>query len=332
LTEGVQRQHGGEMKLPAISIITPCRNGVRYLSEALESLHRQHYPYLEHLVLDAGSTDGSLEVLARYSGSTVVSEPDSGSHDAMNKGVARATGDVIGFLNVDDFYPDGVLHDVGRLMAADPQVDVVVGQSIVFEDDERGRHIVSLRTHSRGDGFWMPELTFGVPGFCGCFFRRRVFKHVGSFVNDYDIAGDRHFLMRVALAGMRPALLNKPAIWYRLHAGSRTINRAKPNLVEISREYFRMGLELSRASADHREMRRCFLAWNAFEGAKLVVRDLTAGHVQLAAQTFVELSRQNPLWPLRLVHALPLRAAVHRLDAPTPVSLIPSGQTASGTE
>jgi glycosyltransferase len=311
------------MTLPALTIITPSRNGERYVEEALDSVQRQRYPKLEHLVMDGGSTDATVRIVAARAGVTLVSEPDEGSHHAMNKGLARASGEVVGFLNVDDLYPDGVLHEVGRLMAADPSLDVVVGQSVVFEDDDSGRHVVSWRTHSRANGLWVPELTFGVPGFCGCFFRRTVFERVGKLNNDYDFTGDRHMLIRVALAGMNAALLGRPTIWYRMHARSRTINRQKTHLREISREHFRMAREFAKLAGANEELRRCFLAWHALAGAKLVLRDLIAGRGAAAIDTFVTLGRHDPAWTLRLAHALALRAAVRRLDSDAPAQRAP---------
>jgi glycosyltransferase involved in cell wall biosynthesis len=302
------------MKLPRITIITPCRNGERFIAEAIESVERQHYPDLEHLVLDGASTDGTLALLARHPSVEVVSEPDDGAHDAMNKGIARSTGEVIGFLNVDDLYPDDLLVAVANVFASDPQVDAVTGQTAVFEDDERGRHLVFLRTHAAEDGLWLPELTFGVPGFCGWFFRRRVFERVGNFNNEYFMAGDRQFLMRMALSGMTSRVLGRTTICYRLHPGSQTINREARNRMILSREYFRMAQDFSRADAGRLDVRACFLAWNAFEGAKLIIRNMLAGRIVDASRTIVALSRHNALWPLSLVHGLALRRAVHRLD------------------
>jgi glycosyltransferase involved in cell wall biosynthesis len=148
---------GAVARLPRITILTPCLNGARFVVDAIKSVRRQGYPELEHLVLDACSTDGSLALLAGFSGVRVLSEPDGGTHDAMNKGIALATGEIVGFLNVDDIYPDGALTEVGKLFAEDPDLDVVVGQSAVFEDDASGtRTVRRVRTHRAAAGLWIP--------------------------------------------------------------------------------------------------------------------------------------------------------------------------------
>jgi glycosyltransferase involved in cell wall biosynthesis len=300
--------------LPRITIITPCLNGERYIAEMLESLQRQAYPNLEHLILDGGSTDGTLELLADYSGVTLSSEPDRGAHHAINKGLARASGDVVGFIAVDDIYPDGALGTAGRIFAARPEVDVVVGHSLVFEDDNAGhRHWLYARTHPRSEGLWLPELTFGVPGIFGCFFRRQVFERVGVFDDSYRYTSDRQYLIRIALKKQCSARVERPTIYYRMHSGSQTINREKTNLWAISIEYFRMSAALA-TKCDDRQARRILLAWNAFEGAKLISRAMMRWQARDAFRVFVRLCICNPIWPLRLVKAMILWRAVRSLD------------------
>jgi len=305
----------GAARLPRISILMPCLNGERYIVEAIESLRRQAYPNLEHLVLDACSTDSTLALLAAYPGVTVISEPDAGAHDALNKGIARAGGDIVGFLAVDDICPDGALLDVGRLFAARPDVDVIVGHSIVFEDDGAGgRRRAFVRSHPKGDGLWLPELTFGVPGFFGCFFRRSVFERVGPFDNSYTFAGDRHFLVRVALRNIKAARIDRPTILYRMHPGSQTINPKLTNLLPMSEEYVRMSEEFAAAPLTGAPARRIFLAWHAFEAIKLSLRLMVRRRVAAAIRLFAQLCRRHPLWPVSLVRGLLLRRAVAGLD------------------
>jgi glycosyltransferase involved in cell wall biosynthesis len=291
----------------------PCRNGAPFISAAIASVQRQNYPNLEHIVLDARSTDGTLSLLQSYPDVVVVSEPDGSAHEAMNKGLSRASGDVIGFLAVDDLYPDGALMDVGRLFAAQPDVDVVVGHTLVFEEDEKsGRRLLFEYTHPRG--LWLPELMFGVSGFYGIFFRRRVFDLTGRFDESFDFTADVHYLIRVILAGLKAARVDRPTILYRMHAGSRTINPGRTNRLAILRERFRMGLDLAATSPAGPQVPRLLLAWHALEGAKLVALALMRGEVAEAARILVALSRDNPLWPLRLLHGLALRHLVKTLE------------------
>ncbi len=83
-------------RLPTISIVTPCYNAAAFLERALQSVATQDYPNVEHVVVDAGSTDGTLEILERWPSVRYVSEPDDGQSDAMSKGLAMANGDILG--------------------------------------------------------------------------------------------------------------------------------------------------------------------------------------------------------------------------------------------
>src|SRR5215210_1978105 len=102
--------------LPSISVITPCMNSAATLQETLDSVRGQAYPQLEHIVVDGGSTDGTLELLHAADDGRWVSEPDEGRVDAANKGLRMATGDVVAWLNADDRYEPGALLSV----VADP--------------------------------------------------------------------------------------------------------------------------------------------------------------------------------------------------------------------
>jgi hypothetical protein len=299
--------------LPRITILTPSKNGARFLVEAIESVRRQNYPNLEHIVLDACSTDDTLELLARYPDVTVISEPDHGSHDALNKGLARATGEIIGELNTDDLYADGILAAVAELFAADATIDVVVGHSLIFQDDGHGgRRLSMAHTHPMDNGLWLPELTFGIPGICGCFFRRSVFAAGIKFQHEYFLAADRCLLIALKLAGARSVRVDRAAIWYRSHAGSATINPGMSNVMALSHEYCRMAAELMQKTGDQPQPHRIFAAWHAIEGGKLLVRHLGAGRFKEAAATLAELLR-NPSLPSSLVYGLRLRRDVNKL-------------------
>lgn len=301
--------------LPRITILTPCRNGVRFIAEAVDSVPRQNYPAVEHIVLDACSTDGTLGVLANYRHVQVISEADANAHDAMNKGLARASGEIIGFLNADDIYPDGVLTDVGCHFAANPALDLVTGHCIYFTQGSDGpRQVLHVRSHRRAAGLWLPELMFGVVGINGCFFRRRAFERIGVFDNYYYIAADRHLMLRAALAGLRASWLDRPTIWYRVHAGSSTFDPGMRNLLPIGEEHFRMAKEFICAAGDRLELRRSFRAWHAFEGAKLLLRQTRRGQFGAAMRVLGQLLHQNPLWPLSLPRALALRRATRQQD------------------
>lgn len=111
-----------------ISILTPCFNAASTIERAIHSVQMQGYPDFEHIVVDGGSTDGTVEILKRYPHLKWISEPDRGQSDAMNKAIRMATGDVMTFLNADDeFFPD-VFADVAKRFEESPEVNMVIGQ------------------------------------------------------------------------------------------------------------------------------------------------------------------------------------------------------------
>ena len=297
--------------LPRISIITPCLNGERYIVEAIESVLQQGYPNFEHIIVDGASTDATLTLLQRFSHLTIISEPDRGSHEAMNKGVGRASGDVIAFLNVDDSYPDNTLLKVGAAFAANPGVDILVGDTVVYEDDGSDHRAVRfIFNHPHGN--WLTECMFGNPGINGCFFRRSVFERVGLFNNDYHICADRDFVTRAALDEVPSLSLNMQTLFYRAHSGSQTINRTRSNILPIATELFRMASLFLQSGTRTGSYTHLMRAWHAFEGARLAFVQLHSGQLSKAGKLLVGCSLQSPLWPLYLMRAIQLRRNVRQ--------------------
>jgi len=142
---------------PRISIVTPSFNQGRYIGDTIESVVAQDYPNVEHIVIDGGSTDGTLEILARYPHLKVISEPDRGHADAINKGLHLATGDIWGFLNSDDTLAPGALRRVRREIDPPSGKHVVMGRCRFI--DEHGRftgieHPSHFQSHRRVLEVW----------------------------------------------------------------------------------------------------------------------------------------------------------------------------------
>lgn len=173
------------------SIITVVYNGAKTIERTIKSIISQNYDNLEYIVIDGGSTDGTLEIINRYSQyvSELVSEPDEGIYDAMNKGISLATGDVIAFLNSDDWYADGALQHVAEQFNKEKQVQILFSNVyLVYENKFRipnktkitdGDHINSV--------FYHP----------GTFARRELFEQFGKFDLQYKIAADTDWILRI---------------------------------------------------------------------------------------------------------------------------------------
>lgn len=306
-----QRRSG----LPRITVLTPCLNAERYIAEAVQSVRAQHYPELEHIILDGDSHDGTLARLAGFPELRVISETDNGSHDAMNNGIGLATGEIIGFLNTDDIYAENLLAEVADAFARDPDLEVVTAGTVVFEEDTNGeRRVLVARDHRINNGFWLAELAFGAPGFNGRFFRRDVFEKVGRFDLAYDFSADRHFLTRVALSGAKTLTLPRFGYFFRSHPESRTLDATHRHAEAFAREHIAQAAHFAHA-AGAAHQRRLFLAWHAFESAKLVYFRIKAADPVIAACVVLRLTLDNPIWLYRLRAAFALRRAVRSAEA-----------------
>ena len=182
-----------------ISVITATWNSASTLRDTLESVLKQTYPDVEHIVVDGGSTDGTMELVKeyepRYNGRLrYASEPDKGIYDAMNRGIRMATGEVVGILNSDDFYTsDRVLERVAEVMERE-KVDAVYGDVHYVNDGrlEKCVRYYSSKPFRRG---WM-RLGF-MPAHPSFYCRREVYMKYGGFDISYRVAADFENLLRL---------------------------------------------------------------------------------------------------------------------------------------
>lgn len=187
-----------------ISIITAAYNSAATLGDTMRSVLSQTYQDWEHVIVDGGSTDETLELIREleplYKGRLRwISEPDHGIYDAMNKGIAMATGDVIGILNSDDFFTsDQVLDVVAKEMTANPDIDAVYGDIHYVKDDDLQK-CVRYYT-SRFFSPWM--MAMGIqPAHPSFYCRKSVYDRLGSFDLDFKVSADFEHLLRLIYVG-----------------------------------------------------------------------------------------------------------------------------------
>jgi glycosyltransferase involved in cell wall biosynthesis len=209
------------VELPSISVVTPCLNAVGTIEEALESVRSQGYPRVEHLVVDGGSTDGTVEVLERAEGVRFVSEPDGGRVDAVNKGVAMTSGEVIAWLNADDRYHPGALRAVGEAFAADPDVTWVTGYcDIVGAGGEEIRSAVTAYKNALLRHWSFPlYLTQNFVSDPATFVRREALERVGPLDPEYRISHDYDLWLRIGRE-RPPVVLRRNLASFRMAEGS----------------------------------------------------------------------------------------------------------------
>lgn len=220
-----------------ISVITVCYNSAKTIAHALRSVAEQDYPDVEHIVVDGASRDNTLEVIREHGAhvAKLVSEHDRGIYDAMNKGVAQATGDVICFLNSDDHYVRAnVLSQVAELMST-KHLDALFGDVTFFRD---GAPETVIRRY-RSDRFTPERLSQGwMPAHPALFLRREVFERVGPFKIDYRIAGDFEFIVRAFGGTQKLRYQHLPdALVHMMHGGAST-DGLKAKII-LNREFLR---------------------------------------------------------------------------------------------
>ncbi len=209
---------------PLISIITPCLNRAQFIREAIQSVMDQSYPDVEHIVVDAVSTDGTLEILREYPHLRVISEPDNGMYDAINKGIRVAKGEIIGLLNTDDLYAPGCFGTVAEAFSKAPDDLAVVGGIATFEDRNDVREFVNHFPSIAAGELWY-RLIQGHPVTNAWFFRRKLFEQAGYFDTTFRYSADRYFLVKIALDGkVRPVPVHQELVYYRQHSGSVTMH------------------------------------------------------------------------------------------------------------
>lgn len=214
------------------SIITPCLNRVDLIVDTIESVLAQNYSDVEHIIVDGASTDGTLDVLARYPHLTVISEPDNGIFDAWNKGLARASGDVIGVLNSDDLYGDRVFREVAEIFEAEPAVEVVTGKALQFTENQDGSWTVVYEyDEPPGPTLDLNRLIFWGPIINARFLRTSVYQRLGHYDLRYKLA-DGDFAIRLAAARPRCAYIDRYVCYYRSHPGSFSMNLEGTNRLE----------------------------------------------------------------------------------------------------
>lgn len=219
-----------------LSVITICYNSAPTLASALQSVADQDCSSIEHIVVDGASTDGSLEIIKTFQPSLacVVSEPDAGIYDAMNKGLDRATGDVVCFLNADDQYAHSkVLSQVTKQMQ-EFGLDALIGDVGFFREDNPTRMVRRYRS----DRFHPSRLAWGwMPAHPGLFLRRDVVERVGRFKTDYRIAGDFEYIVR-AFHGQSLRYQHLPEVLVHMQTGGASTNGWRSKVL-LNREVLR---------------------------------------------------------------------------------------------
>jgi glycosyltransferase involved in cell wall biosynthesis len=219
--------------LPLVSIVTPSFNQASYIEATIQSVLEQDYPRIEYIIVDGGSTDGTVDVIKKYAGrfASWVSEPDKGQTDAINKGFARAQGDILAWINSDDTYEPGAIAAAVKYLQENPDVGLVYGDCNFI--NESGR-VIGKFNAAQTD---LPLLRRGyvhIPQQAS-FFRADLWRQVGPLDPSFYFAMDYDLWTRLAA---RSEIKYVPQTWanFRLHTSGKTIladDRCWPEMLRV---------------------------------------------------------------------------------------------------
>jgi glycosyltransferase involved in cell wall biosynthesis len=221
--------------LPLVSIITPSFNQAPYLETTIRSVLEQDYPRLEYIIVDGGSTDGSLEIIQRYADRLAwwISEPDRGQTDAINKGFRRAKGEVFAWINSDDYYLPGAISQAVASLQAHPAATLVYGDADLV--DEHGQRIGRFPARQTD----LPHMLRGsvhIPQQAS-FFRAALWPMVGPLDSTFYFAMDYDLWLRLAKHGPFVYTAQRWAA-FRLHGSNKTRlsdDRCYPEMIRAAR-------------------------------------------------------------------------------------------------
>jgi glycosyltransferase involved in cell wall biosynthesis len=208
-------------ELPLVSIVTPSYNQARFLEATLCSVLEQDYPRIEYLVVDGASTDGSVEILRRYTDRLTwwISEKDSGQSEAINKGFRRAHGEFVGWLNSDDIYLPGAVSSAIQFFQAHPQAGIVYGDAKAIDADGKPFNLMRARQYSLAD-----LMAFNIVCQPAAFMRRSVLEEAGYLNPAYQLLMDNLLWMSMA---RRAPIVYTPQTWAAARYHDQAKNRTR---------------------------------------------------------------------------------------------------------
>lgn len=244
----------GEIK---VSIITACYNSASFMEAALSSVFDQSYGNIEYIIMDGGSTDGTVDLIKKHADriSYWVSESDRGISHAWNKGLTHCTGEIVGILNADDFYEPDAVSAVVRGFAENPEAGFVFGDAQMCNLDGLPRY------RQVGDPGYASSIACNMPSIPHptVFVRRTEYEQHGGFDESYKTAMDYEFLLRITLQGVKGLYL--PQVLSNMRLGG-----------ESDLNYARAYREVMRASVKYGYNRQMALARYSYRCIRTVVR------------------------------------------------------------
>jgi glycosyltransferase involved in cell wall biosynthesis len=275
--------------LPKISLITPSFNQGQFLEATILSVLNQRYPHLEYIIVDGGSQDDSVAVIRRHAAHLAwwVSEPDRGQAHAINKGLQRATGQIVAYLNSDDLHTPDTLWTIARRFAAEPAVQWLTGPCLFFGEGVTSR---LMQPDPKPDvPAWLVANRITQPG---TFWRRELMEQYGYFDEQYRCCFDYEYWVRLISQGVRCVPLDVQLSSFRLHAASKTV--AESSRFTTEERTLRAHYLARLPAAGQRRYHRLQQQWDSVQVLGRVLELRATGQLPAARQLFFQEFRRNP--------------------------------------
>jgi glycosyltransferase involved in cell wall biosynthesis len=279
-----------------LTLITATLNAARYIERAFASIQAIPPAELHHIVVDGGSRDKTIEICEKFPRSDTIIVPGCSIYEAWNIGIERGRGDWVMFLNADDELAEGAVETVKAGFALNPEAEIAAGRALMVDRDDAAaapRFLVA----APGGRLEVQQLALGVPAINAMAFRRSVFERHGCFETLYRVAGDRAFLLRLALCSPPTVVAPVDAVLYRYysHAGSLTLKRGLEQRLRIARDHILLADRLL-AEQPAGQLARMLRYWRRREAAVAALRCTAAGRPR-AAFGFAGQLLRGPLVP-----------------------------------
>jgi glycosyltransferase involved in cell wall biosynthesis len=240
------------VRLPKISVITPSFNQAAYLERTIRSVLDQGYPDLEYIIIDGGSTDGSVDIIRKYADRLAywVSESDQGQANAINKGLRRATGEWVAWQNSDDVFYAGAFSQLAQKTSKSLDADLIIGNmNLIDKNDLLLRDMKYVRPTYRSmlaEGMVLANQS--------AFWKRRLHTEVGYLDEDFDCGFDFEWFLRILEFGISAVHVNSTWGGLRMHEETKTSNRQAVFIREY--EKILQGRKCSSLSKKYYQIRR----------------------------------------------------------------------------
>jgi len=224
-----------------ISIVTPSYNQGKFIEETILSVKNQNYQNFEHLIIDGGSTDKTLDIIRKYEGTynmRWVSESDNGPVDALNKGFKMAKGDIFAWINTDDYYEPNVFNEINRIFLANKDIDFVVGDAYWIKEDG-GKILVKIKRKEISVDELVKYGNFIDQS--ATFWTSRIFKKTGFLNTELKYTFDYELWIRMFKLNIKYLYLQKPLASFKPHKGAISFDNRK----EVMKEMYEVGKEYS---------------------------------------------------------------------------------------